>query len=178
MAKLSRFVSVADISIYLCLAGKSDFIILSSGMVACVQYLVFYDAIEHETKRFSPGERIIFTRNDKALGVKNGHIGIIEKLTPNKIKINLDGRRLTINQKDYASFDHAYALTVYKSQGQTAKNVYIYASNRGQHNREYLYSALSRASHSAKVYCENFQKFSHQCAQAQQKQTSLSMVLK
>jgi len=36
---------------------------------------------------------------------------------------------------------------------------------------------LSRASHEAKIYCENYQQFVRQCMNEQEKQTSLSMGL-
>jgi len=133
--------------------------------------------LKHEKKEFSKGERVIFTRNDSQLNIKNGNIGTIEDIRAEQMQIKVNDRRITINSKDYANIDHANAITVYKSQGQTAKNVYIYANNKGHHTTEFLYTGLSRASHQAKIYCENFQQFLCQCMNEQEKQTSLSMGL-
>ncbi|ETR71247.1 MAG: Mobilization protein TraI-like protein [Candidatus Magnetoglobus multicellularis str. Araruama] len=131
--------------------------------------------VKHEKKEFSKGERVIFTRNDNQLDVKNGNIGIIEGIRAEQMKIKVNDRQITINSKDYANIDHAHAITVYKSQGQTSEKVYIYANNKGHHTTEFLYTGLSRASHQAKIYCENYQQFMCQCMNEQEKQTSLSI---
>ncbi|ETR68631.1 MAG: conjugative relaxase domain protein [Candidatus Magnetoglobus multicellularis str. Araruama] len=132
-------------------------------------------ALKRAKKEFSKGERVIFTRNDKYLNVKNGNIGIVANIQPEQMQIQVDNRLINIDSQDYASIDHAHAITVHKSQGQTAKNVYIYANNKGHHTTEFLYTGLSRASHEAKIYCENYQQFMCQCMNEQEKQTSLSI---
>ncbi|KPA16077.1 exonuclease v subunit alpha [Candidatus Magnetomorum sp. HK-1] len=129
--------------------------------------------VHYEKKIFSVNDRVVFLKNDRDLNVKNGHTGTIKKVSSTKMSVYLQDqkREVTFNHNDYASIDHGYALTAYKSQGQTAKNIFVYAGEQG-HNTEFLYTALSRASETAKIYCENFKKFAYQCSMEQEKETS------
>lgn len=79
----------------------------------------------------SVGDRIRFTRNDYKLNVVNGTLGIIESLCENEaksliFKVRLEnGRTLTFDENQYKCEDgnlqiyHAYASTVFSSQGLT-----------------------------------------------------------
>ena len=80
---------------------------------------------------FAAGDRVVFTANDKELGVKNGMLGTVEKVDDGKISVRLDDAsqtRVTINANVYRSFDHGYAVTIHKSQGATVDQAYVLAS--------------------------------------------------
>lgn len=80
---------------------------------------------------FAAGDRIVFTANDKELGVKNGMLGTVESIKDGKVTVRLDGAvqaRATVNTNAYSSFDHGYAVTIHKSQGATVDQAYVLAS--------------------------------------------------
>ncbi len=84
-----------------------------------------------EDREFVKGDRIRFNVKNRNLGVINGTEAVIEKLSRsrNDDSLNIhvrtaDGKRFHFNEKFYNTFDHAYAMTVHKSQGQGAKEVF------------------------------------------------------
>lgn len=102
-----------------------------------------------EERVFSKGDRIVFLRNEREIGVTNGQFGTVEQIVSRKdrsglqVKVNLDnGRRAYFNTDKYNHIDHGYASTVYKSQGSTIDRVFV-AHTPGM-GRESAYVALSR----------------------------------
>ncbi|MGE0284400.1 MAG: AAA family ATPase, partial [Rhizobiaceae bacterium] len=98
-------------------------------------------------RAFGAGDRIVFTRNDKELGVKNGMLGTVETIHPNEITVRLDGdcsasRRVTFDPRTYRQFDHGYAVTIHKSQGATVDRSYVLASSTMDASLTYV--ALTR----------------------------------
>lgn len=107
--------------------------------------LLGHDILIHKGKKFAIGDQIIFLENDRhqskvvsesgGFAVKNGTRGILEAVKMVEInddagtskstvvpqlmvRIN-DSERVKFTLKDYENFDHAYAVTGHKSQGQT-----------------------------------------------------------
>lgn len=86
---------------------------------------------ETGTRAFAAGDRIVFTANDKALSVKNGMLGTVERIEDTSISVRLDGgdqTRVTFDAASYHNFDHGYAVTIHKSQGATVDRAYVLAS--------------------------------------------------
>ena len=107
------------------------------------QGLLGSDLLTYQGKGFAIGEKIVFLENDKRqfkvksesekFFVRNGTRGVIENIDPIVIQdkqgqeINThtltvrvsDTERVRFHLKDYDHFDHAYAVTGYKAQGQT-----------------------------------------------------------
>ncbi|MDR0453342.1 MAG: relaxase domain-containing protein [Deferribacteraceae bacterium] len=106
-------------------------------------------AFKEFDKTFAPGEKIIFTQNDKKLGVQNGLSGTIEKIDNHgNFFVNLkDNKQVTFNINDYAHIDYGYALTLYKSQGQTCRKSILVHSPGESLNSEAFYVAATRATH-------------------------------
>ncbi len=78
---------------------------------------------------FAAGDRLMFLRNERSLGVKNGTLGTIGRVTPKGMTVRLDdGRDVTFAAKDYAAVDHGYAATFHKSQGVTVDRVHVLAT--------------------------------------------------
>jgi len=105
--------------------------------------------IEHrlDTSRgerlFASGDRIMFLRNERSLGVKNGSLGIVESVSATRMAVLMDdGRSVAFDVKDYADIDHGYAATIHKSQGVTVDRVYVLATPGL--DRHATYVALSR----------------------------------
>ena len=58
-------------------------------------------------REFASGDRIIFLRNERGLGVKNGTLGTVEMASPQSIAVRTDdGRQVAFDTKDYAHIDH------------------------------------------------------------------------
>lgn len=96
-------------------------------------------------RAFAAEDRIVFTRNDKDMGVKNGMLGTVVAAEDGATSVALDGdtRRLVrFNPHDFRSFDHGYAVTIHKSQGATVDNSYVLASR--SMDRHLAYVAMTR----------------------------------
>jgi conjugative relaxase-like TrwC/TraI family protein len=102
------------------------------------------------------GDRVLLTRNDRSLGVANGHRGTVLAVDPEQraVFVELDDRRrLTLPARylDAGHVSHAYALTGHKTQGLTVEHAFVLAPGEGQ-LKEWGYVALSRARTATHVY--------------------------
>lgn len=98
---------------------------------------------ERGERQFASGDRIMFLRNERGLGVKNGTLGIVEQVTPQRMAVRTDdGRAVTFDTKDYAHVDHGYAATIHKAQGMTIDRTHVLATPGMDSHGAYV--ALSR----------------------------------
>lgn len=98
---------------------------------------------ERGERQFARGDRVMFLRNERSLGVKNGSLGQVQSITQARMAVMLDdGRSIAFDAKDYASIDHGYAATVHKAQGVTVDRVHVLATPGL--DRHAAYVALSR----------------------------------
>jgi hypothetical protein len=109
-----------------------------------------------QKKSFSRGDRMVFTRNDNGVGVKNGTMGTITSLDKQTIQIKLDGEKgkeisFAPNLNPY--FDQGWAITIHKSQGTTVDNTYVLASPRMTQNLTYV--AMTRHREDVQVFGSN-----------------------
>jgi Ti-type conjugative transfer relaxase TraA len=106
---------------------------------------------ERGNRSFASGDRLMFLRNDRDLGVKNGSLGEIERLTPQSMTVKLDdGRSIAFDTKDYTHLDHGYAATIHKAQGMTVDRTHILATPGL--DRHATYVALSRHREGVQVH--------------------------
>ena len=98
---------------------------------------------ERGERAFASGDRIMFLRNERELGVKNGTLGIVEQVMPQRMVVRTDdGRAVTFDVKDYAHVDHGYAATIHKAQGMTVDRTHVLATPGMDSHGAYV--ALSR----------------------------------
>jgi Ti-type conjugative transfer relaxase TraA len=98
---------------------------------------------ERGQREFAPGDRVMFLRNERSLGVKNGTLGQVQSITQARMAVLLDdGRGIAFDVKDYTNIDHGYAATVHKAQGVTVDRVHVLATPGL--DRHAAYVALSR----------------------------------
>jgi hypothetical protein len=98
---------------------------------------------ERGIRAFAPGDRVMFLRNERGLGLKNGTLARIEEISPVAMTARLDGgARVTVEFKDYNHLDHGYAATIHKAQGVTVDRTHVLASPGL--DRHATYVALSR----------------------------------
>jgi len=111
-------------------------------------------------KSFAIGDRIIFQKNDSLLGVKNGQVGNIEDYNNATLTIKTENNEtISFSSDTYNYLDHGYALTVHKSQGQTAESVqYVTESNSKMINSESFYVAMTRATDDINIYTDDTSK--------------------
>ncbi len=84
---------------------------------------------ERGERQFATGDRIMFLRNERGMGVKNGTLATIERVSPEGMAVRLDdGREVAFDTKDYAHVDHGYATTFHKSQGVTVDRAHVLAT--------------------------------------------------
>ena len=84
---------------------------------------------ERGERQFATGDRIMFLRNERGMGVKNGTLATIERVSSEGMAVRLDdGRWVAFDTKDYAHVDHGYAATFHKSQGVTVDRAHILAT--------------------------------------------------
>lgn len=98
---------------------------------------------ERGERQFASGDRIMFLRNERELGVKNGTLGIVEQVMPQRMVVRTDdGRNVAFDTKDYAHIDHGYAATIHKAQGMTVDRTHVLATPGMDSHGAYV--ALSR----------------------------------
>jgi hypothetical protein len=98
---------------------------------------------ERGPRAFARGDRIMFLRNERDLGVKNGTLGTVESTSQVRMAVQLDdGRSIAFDIKDYANIDHGYAATIHKAQGVTVDRTHVLATPGMDSHSAYV--ALSR----------------------------------
>ncbi|MBP9692928.1 MAG: AAA family ATPase [Alphaproteobacteria bacterium] len=108
-------------------------------------------SILQENKEFSKGDRIVFTRNNYGLGVKNGTMGTITDLEPNKVHVKLDEEKdMSFSPNLNPYFDQGWAITIHKSQGTTVDRTFVLASYEMTQNLAYV--AMTRHREDVQVF--------------------------
>lgn len=116
---------------------------------------------EYGGRIFREGDRVMQIRNDydilwrtadlqSGYGVFNGDIGFIQSIDPaaETLTIDFDGRIAEYVYEQAGELDHAWAMTVHKSQGSEYRGVVLAAAKTPPQlmYRGLLYTAVSRAS--------------------------------
>jgi Ti-type conjugative transfer relaxase TraA len=102
-----------------------------------------------EERLFQAGDRLVVTKNDRDLSVRNGQFGTVDSIVDRGqkhgplVKVQMDdGRTVAFNIALYPHIEHGYASTVHKAQGSTIDRVFV-AHSPGM-GRESAYVAMSR----------------------------------
>jgi Ti-type conjugative transfer relaxase TraA len=107
----------------------------------------------HGRANFSAGDRIQFTGTDKKQGIFNGQAGTIEAIDGKQITLRLDGRKpktVTFDAAGFDQFRHGYAGTIYRGQGRTLDQTYLYHSEHWRSAAGYV--ALTRHRESVDMF--------------------------
>jgi conjugative relaxase-like TrwC/TraI family protein len=126
--------------------------------------------------RFSEGEKIVFLKNDKNLRVQNGLTGEIKGIDARGyITVSIDNNNdIRWNIKhSYNYLDHGYAVTDYKSQGQTSRDVYYHANTERPTSYNSLYTGITRGRENVHVYTNDINKLKEQVKHEVRKTSSL-----
>ncbi len=102
------------------------------------------------------GERVLFTKNNRILKVRNGELGTVWEVDCDKrtLQVYLDnGNRVTVPLKNYEEIQLGYAVTTHKAQGITINKAYVLTGGSMQ-DRELSYVQMSRSRAETKIYTE------------------------
>ena len=124
-------------------------------------------------RKFTNGDKIIFLKNDKGLELTNGQTATIKDIDKSgKAKLILEnGKEKTINLvTQYKYVAHGYAITDYKSQGQTAKKV-IYHADTKSVNFNQAYVSITRGKEDIAIFTDDKDKFKDKITKEQEKTT-------
>jgi conjugative relaxase-like TrwC/TraI family protein len=109
------------------------------------------------------GDQIIFTRNDRAAGLINGHTATVVSLdreTGRAEVMGRDGQTREIDLSSQQHWTHSYAVTAHAAQGATADRVLIHAESHRANltTQKSLYVGISRARDEAQVFTDDAAK--------------------
>jgi ATP-dependent exoDNAse (exonuclease V) alpha subunit len=147
-----------------------------------------YDVVE---KKFGAGDQVMFQKNDKNVGVKNGQTGTIKDIDENGTATvgignprKAEYREVTMNlenkgDKAYTYVDHSYCQTSHKSQGSTYdKCIASYDVSKHKTNFNEAYVAATRQEQDVSVYTNDKKVFKEQVQIEQNKISTLDPVFK
>lgn len=118
------------------------------------------DGVSRAVERdLAVGDRVTFLRNEyQDYNVRNGELGTVMRTAEGGVGVRLDdGREVSIDLRRYAAIDHGYALTTYKSQGQTCDRVVVEADTRFAHlqDQRNSYVQITRAREDVRIYTDD-----------------------
>ena len=102
---------------------------------------------------YAVGDRLQIIGTDKKLGLYNGNAGTITDIRGAMIHLQLDGRsgrKIAFDAEAFQDFRHGYAGTIYKGQGRTLDQTYLYHSEHWRSAASYV--ALTRHRDKAEVF--------------------------
>lgn len=102
---------------------------------------------------YAVGDRLQIIGTDRERGLLNGHAGTVTKIKGTTIHLKLDGRAgqlIAFDAKEFNEFRHGYAGTIYKGQGRTLDQTYLYHSEHWRSAASYV--ALTRHRDKAEVF--------------------------
>jgi len=109
-----------------------------------------------EKRSFSCGDRLLITRNDFGLGVRNGTVGTIKEIEGKNLNVTLDdGRDIRFSTNLFKHFDHGWAMTIHKSQGITVDRSFLLASYGMDKHLSNV--ALTRHRKDVSIYASNLE---------------------
>jgi len=138
----------------------------------------------NESSSRSEGGQVLFLKNDRSLKVQNGLTGQIEQIhetvhiqgkisNGRSVKFDLSGE----GPRGHSYLTHAYALTEYKSQGQTVDNVIWHAPAgdrfKDENTMNAFYVSITRAREDAKVFTDSKEILKEQVKAEQEKTSTL-----
>lgn len=136
-------------------------------------------------ERLAPGDRVMFRRSDKEMGVVNGTTGKVISRTEvtdkegNKKKalnVQLDDGSITSVSTDYMGLELSYATTVHKSQGMTVNISHYLAADIASRRAAYVASTRARFMHTTYLDANNAGKIEKNVKEFKSKETAITAV--
>jgi Ti-type conjugative transfer relaxase TraA len=147
---------------------------------------------ERGERAFAEGDRILFLRNERGLGgrdgngvaVKNGTLGTVLAVAEGgeRMRVRLDGAgperewTVTFDTREYAHIEHGYAATVHKAQGITVDRAHVLATPHLDRHAAYVGLTRHRegvALHYAREDFADRERLAHTLGRERAKDTTL-----
>lgn len=93
------------------------------------------------------GELVMYTKNDYQKEIRNGSIGQVIGTSDERVIVNFNAKQVLLSTSELNHLEHAYALTVHKSQGSQFDRVIVVINQSRVIDRHLIYTALTRAKH-------------------------------
>jgi conjugative relaxase-like TrwC/TraI family protein len=128
------------------------------------------------SKKFAPGDHIIFLQNDNKIGIHNSDLAQIQSIEDKNITAKLaSGDVVSFNADSYNRFDYGYALTTYKAQGATQRRaIYDADSKSPLLNKNEFYVGLSRFTEEVHIFTDSKRKMAAKIQRSQEKRSALA----
>lgn len=111
-------------------------------------------AVEIGGLDFHQGDRIMATRNQPLLNLKNGEMGVVIHAERDSLCVRMDsGMEIEVDTEQFKDLTLGYAVGVYKAQGITVENALVMTGD-SMTDRELSYVAASRATKQTKIYSD------------------------
>jgi ATP-dependent exoDNAse (exonuclease V) alpha subunit len=117
------------------------------------------EAIRVGADAFHAGDRVLFTRNSRVFGLRNGDLGTVVEVRPEReeVAVRLDGGKVVVVPLgDYDHLKLGYAITTHKGQGVTCENSFVLAGG-GMQDRHLTYVQASRARGETRLFIDKTQ---------------------
>ena len=137
-----------------------------------------YQAFELVQKDFSVGDKVMFQKNDKNSGVKNGEIAYITNIGEDgKMEFESKAKgNFEVDINDYKNLDYGYAMTTHKSQGISEDNIHIFAQASGSINLNAGFVQVSRAGKEVQIYTDDSEKLIDKYQNEQVKENAMDHI--
>ena len=108
--------------------------------------------------QLSIGDRLLFTKNNKILNVKNGNLGILKNIENFAdgvmMTIELDeNRTVQVSSEEYSNLQHGFGITTHKSQGATILHTHVLTGS-SMTDLQSTYVNMTRHKQSAHLYSD------------------------
>jgi Ti-type conjugative transfer relaxase TraA len=119
-------------------------------------YLSQLSRVENSEIAISVGERVLFRKNDRDLGVRNGDMAFVEAVDEQFISARLDSGERVVIPNFYKHIDYGYATTVHKGQGMTVDDAKILIDSK-YWDRNLSFVAMTRHRNNLFIYADRHQ---------------------
>ena len=118
-------------------------------------------AVELDGEQFHEGDRVLFTKKSRPLGLDNGDLGTIERIAGlgpwKSLAVKVDGgKTVDVPLGKYNDVRLGYAMTTHKAQGATVRNAYVLLGGRMQ-DRHLSYVQASRAVENTRFFADRYE---------------------
>lgn len=122
----------------------------------------------------SPGDRILFTENNRSAGFQNNETGTVVVAENGQVEIKKDnGQTVTIDPTKTHTLDHGWAVTVHRSQGRTIDRAFVAGMASKVATAALAYVACSRERWHLQIFTDNVKKLQQAWAKVADRQTAL-----